>query len=66
MQTELAKNYFSSLFITNAFIIEVHQKNGQYSVDVDREISKNPDTGNDTKTLIPGTPTKQERGTQTF
>ena len=41
MQTELAKNYFSSLFITNSFIREVHPKNGQYSVDVDRETSKN-------------------------
>ena len=28
--------------------------------------TKNTDTGNDTKTLIPGKPTKQERGTQTF
>ena len=42
MQTELAKNYFSSLFITNSFIIEVHPNNGQYSVDVDKEILKEP------------------------
>ena len=27
--------------------------------------TKNTDTGNDTKTLIPGKPTKQERGSQT-
>ena len=27
--------------------------------------AKNTDTGNDTKTLIPGKSTKQERGTQT-
>ena len=27
--------------------------------------TKNTDTGNDKKTLIPGKPTKQERGTQT-
>ena len=40
-KTELAKNYFSSLFITNLFIIEVHPKYGQQGVDVDREIWKN-------------------------
>lgn len=40
MQTELAKSYFSSLFITNSFIIEVHSKNGQYSVDVDQDFKE--------------------------
>ena len=52
-QTWRGDNYFSreQFFDTVSYYFELKRKN--------------TDTGNDTKTLIPGKPTKQERGTQT-